>query len=60
MWRWQEGLLAILGGLISERRLTYEVPLPVGDVAADVSTKLVVQLQVDLRKEMLRYTVITK
>ena len=38
------------GGLGSEQRLTYEIPLPIGDVAADVSAVLVVQLQVDLRK----------
>lgn len=40
--------------------LTYKVPLPVGDVAADVASLLVVQLQVDLGKERKCYTATRK
>lgn len=35
--------------------LTYKIPLPVGDVVADVASLLVVQLQVDLGRETHSY-----
>lgn len=51
----KKGSWPSFGSFGSELGLTYEVPLPVGDVSADVAALLVVQLQVNLRRETLRY-----
>lgn len=52
-------MLRVMVGRVRARawaELTYKVPLPVGDVAADVASLLVVELQVDLGRETQRYT----